>query len=319
MSHSGPMLTSVQAHLDATQGVLTRREAHRLGVQDGTLRRLVHERRLARVAQGAYVERARLDAAPSPEARHALVARAVSTVLPTDTAMSHYSAACVLGLPVLGSPPPRVRAVRLHGGEHRKASGYTIHAGYPGARTVTRNGLRVIEPAFVVFGLAVVMGLQAAVVAADAALNAGLMAAAELDRVIATCPRWPGLATLAAAAALVDPACESAGETLTRLVLLDLGFSVQSQAVIRDSRGSPVARVDFLIDGTAVIVEFDGMQKYQHADGRPNAAALRAEKLREDQLRSLGYEVVRLVWADLKDPARVRQLLNAALARAARG
>ncbi|NUR15498.1 MAG: hypothetical protein HOQ13_04210, partial [Dermatophilaceae bacterium] len=43
-----------------------------------------------------------------------------------------------------------------------------------------------------------------------------------------------------------------------------------------------------------------------------------AEKKREDRIRTLGYEVVRLTWDDLRDPERVRRLLVAALARAAR-
>ncbi len=34
------------------------------------------------------------------------------------------------------------------------------------------------------------------------------------------------------------------------------------------------------------------------------------EKRREDALRSLGYRVVRLTWADLTDPRRVRKLLG---------
>ena len=44
---------------------------------------------------------------------------------------------------------------------------------------------------------------------------------------------------------------------------------------------------------------------------------LRQEKLREDRLRALGYEVVRLTWADLDDPGRVHDLITSAFARAA--
>ena len=61
------------------------------------------------------------------------------------------------------------------------------------------------------------------------------------------------------------------------------------------------ARVDLLV-GDRVVVEFDGLVKYEGAEGR---AALAAEKRREDWLRSLGYEVVRLTWADLDRPRRV--------------
>lgn len=44
---------------------------------------------------------------------------------------------------------------------------------------------------------------------------------------------------------------------------------------------------------------------------------LRAEKAREDRLREVGYEVVRLTWADLDHPERVRAKILAAFARSA--
>lgn len=68
-----------------------------------------------------------------------------------------------------------------------------------------------------------------------------------------------------------------------------------------------MARVDFLFREKRLIVEFDGAMKYGGAEGR---AALVAEKRREDALRRLGYRVVRLTWADLRDPARVLSLLG---------
>ena len=108
-----------------------------------------------------------------------------------------------------------------------------------------------------------------------------------------------------------DPACESVGETRTRVLLRDLGLEVRSQVRISDARGL-IGRVDFLV-GERVVVEFDGMVKYGGAEGR---RALQAEKAREDRLRDAGYVVVRLVWADLDDPQRVRDLVQRAIRRA---
>jgi very-short-patch-repair endonuclease len=65
---------------------------------------------------------------------------------------------------------------------------------------------------------------------------------------------------------------------------------------------------DFLIDGTRVIVEFDGRGKYD------DPTVLFAEKQREDELRRLGYVVVRLTWEDLSRPEQVRRRLAAAVA-----
>src|SRR5690606_27230994 len=85
------------------------------------------------------------------------------------------------------------------------------------------------------------------------------------------------------------------------------GFSVTPQFVVMDGRHQ-VGRVDFLVD-ECVIVDFDGLIKYEGADGK---FALAAEKDRESRLTRLGFEVVRIVWSDLEDPvAIVHRVLTA--------
>ncbi len=83
--------------------------------------------------------------------------------------------------------------------------------------------------------------------------------------------------------------------------------------MISDESGCFVGRVDFLVAGR-VVVEFDGAVKYAGAEGRDG---LIAEKRREDRLRALGYEVVRLTWDDLAHPERVLGAIRAALLRRA--
>lgn len=110
---------------------------------------------------------------------------------------------------------------------------------------------------------------------------------------------------------LADVRVESAAESRTRWVFHVLGFEQPTpQAVIRDGRDHFVARVDFLFEELGVIVEVDGMSKYD------DRAALRKEKLHEDRPRSLGYEVVRLTWADLAEPLVVRRKVLAGMSRA---
>jgi very-short-patch-repair endonuclease len=98
---------------------------------------------------------------------------------------------------------------------------------------------------------------------------------------------------------------------LTRLLLAGLGLAVRSQVRLFDELGL-MGRVDFLV-GEKVVVEFDGLVKYEGAQGRE---ALAAEKRREDRLRAAGYEVVRLTWADLDRPDRVARMVRVAVARA---
>lgn len=75
---------------------------------------------------------------------------------------------------------------------------------------------------------------------------------------------------------------------------------------------SLVGRVDFLFRAQRTVVEFDGLIKYAGAEGRQ---ALIDEKRREDALRSLGHQVVRLTWRDLHHPELVERLLREAFTR----
>jgi hypothetical protein len=114
-------------------------------------------------------------------------------------------------------------------------------------------------------------------------------------------------------AGLADGRVESPGETRARRLFRVLGLpEPQLQAWIVGADGVAVGRVDFLVAQQRTVVEFDGLVKYEGYDGR---AAPAQEKRREDRLRALGYQVVRLTWADLADPQRVKAMLEQAFAR----
>jgi very-short-patch-repair endonuclease len=87
---------------------------------------------------------------------------------------------------------------------------------------------------------------------------------------------------------------------------------VVPQVTIRDQHGEFIARVDFVVAGTKIVIEFDGKVKYE--SGEPDV--LWREKKREDELRRLGYVVVRITWADLERPGAVLARVRAALAAA---
>ena len=154
----------------------------------------------------------------------------------------------------------------------------------------------------------------------DAALRAGI-SGRELCRTADELAQWPGACAAKAAAAVADGRAESPGESRARLLVAECGLPApRPQAVIAE--GDFVARVDLLIDDCRLIVEFDGREKYQRCrdpgvDKRlSDGDIVWAEKLREDRLRELGFEVVRLVWADLDGPRRTlakRRLLEAAV------
>jgi very-short-patch-repair endonuclease len=79
-------------------------------------------------------------------------------------------------------------------------------------------------------------------------------------------------------------------------------------------RTGMIGIVDFLFEMQRTIVEVDGRAKY-----RNDPDSLFQEKLREDRLREAGFEVTRLIWAELVGPPRaVAHKIRAAFTRAAR-
>ena len=106
---------------------------------------------------------------------------------------------------------------------------------------------------------------------------------------------------------MADGRAESPGETLVRRILVEGGIPVTPQLTIHDG---PVSwRADLVVDGTRVLVEFDGLVKYGSSDD------LIAEKRREDRLRALGFIVVRVTWADLRRPDHLVAEVRRAVAR----
>jgi hypothetical protein len=156
---------------------------------------------------------------------------------------------------------------------------------------------------------------RAFLVPADAALHGGVATRDDLVRAVSILDRRPGVNRVRAALPLCDHRHESPGETLTAFVLRMLGYRVVPQFGVPGTgdwtpRGQGY-RADFGIVGSKVLVEFDGRVKYS------SVATLWDEKQREDRIRSLGYEVVRVTWADLNNPERVRSLIQAAIRRSA--
>ncbi len=66
------------------------------------------------------------------------------------------------------------------------------------------------------------------------------------------------------------------------------------------------------VDGLPVVAP--ALACLQVADARWTRCAGPGEA-QEDRLRALGYQVVRLTWADLADPQRVKAMLEQAFAR----
>ena len=295
------------AVIAARGGVVSSSDAVRVGLTPVQLDGLARSGQLVRVRRGAYVLRDAHDSATAEE-RYCLRVKAILRTRPSMDAASHHAAALLHGVDTYGvdlsvvDVVARVRATRLRSGlRTHPGLGLTAHRG---------PGSNVVALPTALCQVAGGSGVVAAVSSMDDALHDGRCTTEELRDAVALVPEHHR-ATAERAISLVDPACESVGETRTRLLLRDLGFTVASQQNIVAGRRF-LGRVDFLVEGL-VVVEFDGLVKYEGQDGR---SALAAEKARESAIVDQGYEVVRHVWADLAQPAVVDQRVRAARARA---
>ncbi|MGB3685411.1 MAG: hypothetical protein WA991_06250 [Ornithinimicrobium sp.] len=318
-------MDALQTRLAAQGGVASVRDLGTIGVTPQHVQTWVRDSRLVRIRRDAVVEADLWNAAP-PWERHALRARAVMlSLLATSAgrsreadgparqshlALSHHSSLSLQGIPVFGVDD-LVHMVRTDGRRGRSGSGLRVHANVDPAYLATVDGLTMVIAPLACLQVADTFGVEAGLVSADALLREE-PTPADLTRALAVGRFGRGGSAARTVAELADARMESAGESRTRWVMRVCGLpEPEPQVVVRDA-GQFLARVDFLFAAERTIVEFDGMLKYQSPED------LRAEKYREDRLRQMGYEVVRLTWADLANPARVNRLILDAFARAAR-
>lgn len=302
----------LRARLAAQQGVISTHDLRELGLSTRERQALVARGDLVRIRRSAFVDREVWRSAP-PWDRHRLRALAVSRALGDQRTLvlTQHSAAAVHRVALHGVDD-RVHLGRTDAGRSRSDQQVQIQAGVPEAFVRQQDGCRLVSPALACLQVAAASGVEAGLVSAESALCQGFCTAEELADALAAMPRITGRADARRVVELAGPLSESAGESRCRWLFIVLGLPTPvQQAWIADRRGRRVGRVDFLFQDARVIVEFDGMGKYD------DIQVLHREKAREDQLRELGFEVVRLTWDDLDHPERVLRRLRGALDRAA--
>lgn len=237
----------------------------------------------------------------SDEDRHRLTTTALLRHFGDRAYASHQSALVTERLPLVEVDLTRVHLTRVGDRQSRRQPAFTLHP----SLAIPFTGSQRLAVAIVQAGAA--NRPISALAAADAALARGRVTELDLRIACALMARHPGTATTRAALAHADGRHESPGETRLAQVLRHLGIAATPQVALE--REGVRYRVDFLLDDAPVILEFDGKVKYESRDD------LFAEKRREDTLRTWGYEVVRITWADLAHPERIARLVGAARMR----
>jgi hypothetical protein len=253
------MRPELRARATSNGGVVTRRDAVECGYSERELKTLTgHHGAWVVVRRGCYAELVVWESLDQ-DGRYLLRVRAAHLVMRRGAVVSHGSAAAVLGLPLRPRWRELVHVTRPDVRGSRTENGVKHHLGqWREPDTVVVDGVRVTEPARTAVDIAREHGYEDGVVAADAALRAG-STRDELARALAPMTFWPGVTAARAAVKDADEGAQSVGESLLRIMVLELGIGTPETqfVVIEDGRR---AEVDLRVGRH--LFEFDGRVKY---------------------------------------------------------
>ena len=289
---------------------------------------------LIRIHRGVYVA-ADVWSGLDARGRHVVLTRAVTAGLDGRCVIGHHTAAAVWGLPRVHDDYGDV--VTVFDPRRSTTSRSTHLLRRPGMVTpddqVVDDGLRLTTIERTAVDVARTASFADAVLCVDAVLRRLVLPHGDrpLDPVVVRAldsrradllgrlgpPSHPGNRSARRVLEFASPLAESAGESLLRVVLFELGLShVELQRVCRD-RGRFAGRCDAFLAESGVAIEFDGHAKLTDPEmlqGRRPADVLR-ERSRRDR-RLLGDPAIRVVvhceYIDLVQPERLAGLLRSA-------
>lgn len=301
------MRTELAALAAAQGGVFARAQAMDAGYRGPELRALTGVGGgWIVVRRGVYAKRELWDALDPYAGRPLARAWAAHLAIGVDHVLSHDSAAHAWGLPVVLRRSDLVHITRPGVWGSRTEHGIKHHLALEPPAVATMAGLPVTGLARTAMDLAREHGHLCGTAAADRAMRWGVLSD-DFDDVTSGMKSWPGVTQARRAAEQADPGADTPGETLTRIMLRELGIGVPvTQFPVPVADG--LAWCDLRVGRH--IVEFDGRRKYRDvADGgdadRTADEIVWAEKVREREIASHGLGVSRVFWDDCLGRARV--------------
>ena len=199
----------------------------------------------------------------SPTERLQVMVHVVSASAERRKVASHCSAAGVWSIPLIG-PVPEQAEIVVPDRSAGRSPGVIRHRSQNCPKGVLHDGVWVTPPARTAVDLARVRSLASGVAALDHVLHHRMASRAELIREQEAIPRGGrGRQRARLAVALADEKSESAGESLSRVRLFELGYPRPTlQHEFHDERGVFVGRPDMYWRQHKIIGEFDGRVKY---------------------------------------------------------
>ena len=293
----------------ATSGLVLARDADPALLTDG-----LRSGRLRRTRRGAY-HPAERSVGPAIDHQRDALRRiaALAAQLSTPMWFSHESAALIWGFAVVNLSP-QTHLTQLYPQNARTDRQVIRHcATLPEVDRTVHRSLPVTGIERTVLDCALALPVDRALVIADSALNRGADAAGLVDR-LRRLAGHRGVRRARAVLALADGRAESPGETLVRFAIHHAGLP-EPELQIGVATASGTFWLDLGWSRWKLAIEFDGFVKYAAPYSGTAADAVFAEKLRQDALEDVGWKIIRVTWADLRDPAalarRIRRHLTA--------
>ena len=283
-------------------------------VADRRIRRDLEAGTLLRIRRGVLVEAAQWAKLP-PRGQHIYKMRAVAALAKQPVVFCAESAAAAWRMPIEGDWPDDVAVLEpWRGGGQSNPGVRKISAGADTARTVTIRGLEVTDLARTTLDVARSRSFTDAIGSVDWAMwrkNTSAITAADLITDLQRLSPRAGYVHLQKLIDFATPLSDSFYESAARAAIHLLGFEApELQVRLSDSKGEMLP--DFLWRSVNVLAEFDGKEKYsreEYTKGDPTEV-LWQEKRREDRLRAMNFTVVRIVTADVVNPAKLERLLS---------
>ncbi len=299
-------------------GIFLRREALALGYDDRTLARAIRLKVLHRLRHGAYVFREDWDVLDEL-GRHRLLAMAIRRTANTPVALSHTTAAVMLGAPIWDLSLDEVHVTRLDGKAGRREARVAQHGGAITSREIVQiDGTAVTSATRTALDMTMIADVEHCLPIIDHLLRVKATSHRVLRQEARRRDVWPSTLATNLAVRLADARRESVGESRSSYLFWRGGLPTpQPQFEVRDASGRVVGRVDFAWPELGVFLEFDGKEKYlrYRREGESVVDVVRREKKREEIICGLtGWRCIRIVWADLYRPGETVAYIRSVLA-----
>jgi hypothetical protein len=253
-----------------------------------------------RLVQGVYAD-------PALPVDHRLRCRGVALLLPHGAAIGGHSAAAWYGAAFAGVHDP-VTVVRPLGVEWKGPRGVRVHRSQIRFTVVQEaaDDVPITSALRTAWDVAALEPLGTAVAALDAMVRADAVALSELTATAMSGTGQWGVTRFRRAVSLIDARAQSAPESKVRVALVLAGLTPVPQYEV--CGGEHPIHADLAFPEARIAIEYEGAY---HFDGDQ----IVRDDARYARMRDLGWTVIRLAAADLRDldavVARVRAALMA--------